>query len=112
MASIHGEQIKFHKTDDPIALARSTGQRVNFGRLAEAIETPNLIEVQLNSYSDFLQKEISANKRKNEGLQAVFSEVFPIESYDEKIKLEFAAYEIGEPKLSPLERQRESQTFA
>src|SRR5882757_9780741 len=106
------QQIKFHKTDDPIALARSTGQRVNFGRLAEAIETPNLIEVQLNSYRDFLQKDIPLSKRKNEGLQAVFSEVFPIESYDEKIKLEFGDYEIGEPKLSPLECQRESQTFA
>ena len=42
----------------------------------------------------------------------MFSEVFPIESYDEKIKLEFGDYEIGEPKLSPLECQRESQTFA
>ena len=78
MASINGEQIKFHKTDDPIALARTTGQRVNFGRLAEAIETPNLIEVQLNSYADFLQKDVPLAKRKNEGLQAVFSEVFPI----------------------------------
>ncbi len=72
MASINGEQIKFHSTDDPIALARTTGQRVNFGRLAEAIETPNLIEVQLNSYADFLQKNIPVSKRKNEGLQAGF----------------------------------------
>ena len=108
------EQIKFHKTEDPIALARTTGQRVNFGRLAEAIETPNLIEVQLNSYADFLQKDVPLMPEacQNEGLQAVFSEVFPIESYDEKIKLEFGDYEIGEPKLSPLECQRESQTFA
>jgi DNA-directed RNA polymerase subunit beta len=112
MATHTGEQIKFHQTDDPIGQARSTGHRVNFGTLEEAIETPNLIEVQLNSYKDFLQKEVPANKRKNEGLQAVFSEVFPIESYDEKIKLEFGDYEIGEPKLSPLECQRESQTFA
>src|SRR5450755_1280883 len=112
MATTNGEQIKFHGTDDPIAQAKSTGQRINFGRLAEAIETPNLIEVQLNSYKDFLQKEVPQAKRKNEGLQAVFSEVFPIESYDEKIKLEFGDYEIGEPKLSPLECQRESQTFA
>src|ERR1700742_351191 len=106
------EQIKFHGSNDPLEEARSTGQRINFGRLAEAIETPNLIEVQLNSYRDFLQKDIPVAKRKNEGLQAVFSEVFPIESYDEKIKLEFGDYEIGEPKLSPLECQRESQTFA
>src|SRR5476649_1117947 len=112
MATTNGEQIKFHGTDDPIAQAKSTGQRINFGRLAEAIETPNLIEVQLNSYRDFLQKDVPQAKRKNEGLQAVFSEVFPIESYDEKIKLEFGDYEIGEPKLTPLECQRESQTFA
>jgi DNA-directed RNA polymerase subunit beta len=106
------EQIKFYESEDPIAEAKSTGQRINFGRLAEAIETPNLIEVQLNSYRDFLQKDVPQAKRKNEGLQAVFSEVFPIESYDEKIKLEFGDYEIGEPKLSPLECQRESQTYA
>ena len=112
MANTSGEQIKFHQTDDAIGQARTTGQRVNFGILEEAIETPNLIEVQLNSYKDFLQKEIPANRRKNEGLQAVFSEVFPIESYDEKIKLEFGDYEIGEPKLNPLECQRESQTYA
>ena len=112
MATTTSEQIKFHKTDDALAQARSSGQRINFGRLEEALETPNLIEVQLNSYKDFLQKEVPAAKRKNEGLQAVFSEVFPIESYDEKIKLEFGDYEIGEPKLSPLECQRESQTFA
>src|SRR5450755_1483640 len=111
MASTNGEQIKFHGTDDPIALAKSTGRRINFGRLSEAIETPNLIEVQLNSYKDFLQKDVPVSKRKNEGLQAVFSEVFPIESYDEQLKLEFGDYEIGEPKLSPLECQRESQTF-
>ena len=89
-----------------------TTERKNFGTLQEAIEAPNLIEIQLNSYRDFLQKEIPANKRKNEGLQAVFQEVFPIESYDEKIKLEFADYEIGEPKVSALECQREGQTFA
>ncbi|PTY02621.1 DNA-directed RNA polymerase subunit beta [Verrucomicrobia bacterium LW23] len=87
-------------------------ERVNFGTLQEAIGVPNLIEVQLNSYRDFLQKEVPPAKRKNEGLQAVFSEVFPIESYDEKIHLEFAEYEIGEYKMSPLDCQREGQTFA
>ncbi len=112
MSKITGEQIKFHKTENPIALARETGQRINFGRLEEAVEAPNLIEVQLNSYRDFLQKEVPASRRKNEGLQAVFSEVFPIHSYDEKISLEFVDYEIGDPKVGPLECQREGQTFA
>ena len=87
-------------------------ERINFGKLAEALEPPNLIEVQLQSYREFLQAETLPKKRKNDGLQAVFNEVFPIESYDGKIKLEFDNYEIGEPKLSVLECQREGQTFS
>lgn len=89
-----------------------TGERINFGTIADAIEIPNLIEVQLKSYSDFLQLEIDAKKRKGDGLQAVFTEVFPIESYDEKIKLEFVNYEIQEAKMSDLECQREGITFS
>jgi DNA-directed RNA polymerase, beta subunit/140 kD subunit len=60
----------------------------------EAIEPPNLIEVQANSYVDFLQKDVPYSKRKNQGLQAVFKEVFPIESYDEKAVLDFSHYDI------------------
>ncbi len=87
-------------------------ERIYFGTIKEGIEPPNLIEVQLNSYLDFLQKDVPFSKRKNSGLQAVFKEVFPIESYDEKATLDFSHYEIGEPKLSALEAQRESQTFS
>src|SRR6201990_531778 len=87
-------------------------ERIYFGSIKEAIEPPNLIEVQLNSYVDSLQKDIPANKRKNTGLQTVFKEVFPIESYDEKAVLDFSHYDIGEPKLSPLEAQREGQTYS
>ena len=75
-------------------------ERIHFGTIKEGIEPPNLIEVQLNSYVDFLQKDVPFAKRKNYGLQAVFKEVFPIESYDEKATLDFSHYEIGEPKLS------------
>jgi DNA-directed RNA polymerase subunit beta len=89
-----------------------TVERIHFGTIKEGVEPPNLIEVQLNSYIDFLQKEVPASKRKMSGLQAVFKEVFPIESYDEKATLDFSHYEIGEPKLSALEAQREGQTFS
>src|SRR5689334_8336446 len=87
-------------------------ERIYFGSIKEGIEPPNLIEVQANSYLDFLQKDVPYSKRKNQGLQAVFKEVFPIESYDEKAVLDFSHYEIGEPKLSALEAQREGQTFS
>ena len=86
-------------------------ERIQFGTIKEGIEPPNLIEVQLNSYVDFLQKNVPFSKRKNSGLQAVFNEVFPIESYDGKAVLDFSHYEIGEPKLSWLEALREGQTY-
>src|SRR5207248_10242081 len=87
-------------------------ERIHFGTIEEAIEPPNLIEVQLNSYIDFLQKDVPLNKWKNFGLQAVFKEVFPIECYDEKATLDFGHYEIGEPKLKALEVHREGQTYS
>jgi DNA-directed RNA polymerase subunit beta len=85
--------------------------RISFGRIKEVIAPPNLIEVQVNSYREFLQTEASPSKRKNVGLQAVFAEVFPIESYDGKTKLEYESYEIGEPKVGWLDCLREGLTF-
>jgi DNA-directed RNA polymerase subunit beta len=87
-------------------------ERIYFGKIKEAIEPPNLIEVQLNSYVEFLQKDVSPGRRKNVGQQAVFREVFPIQSYDDKVVLDFVSYDIGEPKMSALECQREGQTFS
>ena len=87
-------------------------ERINFGTIKEGIEPPNLIEVQLNSYVEFLQKDVPSRQAEELRLQAVFKEVFPIESYDEKATLDFSHYEIGEPKLSALEAQREGQTFS
>ena len=74
-------------------------ERINFGKIKEPIAPPNLIELQTNSYKDFLQLDLSPSKRKNTGLQAVFTEVFPIESYDGKCVLDFDSYEIGDPKI-------------
>src|SRR5208283_3040256 len=86
-------------------------ERIDFGKIKEIIAPPNLIELQTNSYRDFLQAEASPSKRKNLGLQAVFTEVFPIESYDGKCVLDFHSYEIGEPKVDWLECLREGLTF-
>src|SRR5712672_1459887 len=86
-------------------------ERINFGKIKEIIAPPNLIEIQINSYREFLQADVAPSKRKNLGLQAVFTEVFPIESYDGKCVLDYHSYEIGEPKLDWLECLREGLTY-
>ena len=78
-------------------------ERINFGKIKEIIAPPNLIELQTNSYVEFLQIETVASKRKNMGLQAVFKEVFPIESYDGKVVLDYQAAMCSSPvELSTL----------
>ncbi|MCB1226000.1 MAG: DNA-directed RNA polymerase subunit beta, partial [Verrucomicrobiales bacterium] len=87
-------------------------ERTNFGKIHEVSEPPNLIEIQLRSYEEFLQRNIFAAKRTAVGLQSVFQEVFPIDSYDNKMTLDFVQYEIGDPKLSALEAIREAETYS
>src|SRR5437763_2120309 len=86
-------------------------ERINFGKIKEIIAPPNLIELQTNSYREFLQADAAPSKRKNLGLQAVCTEVSPIESYDGKCVLDFHSYEIGEPKVDWLECLREGLTY-
>ncbi len=86
--------------------------RKNFGKLTDALDAPDLIEIQLNSYRDFLQQDTSPSKRKKIGLQSVLGEAFPIESYDGQIALDFVSYEIKKPKLDHLESLREGETFS
>ena len=86
-------------------------ERVNFGKIKEIIAPPNLIEVQVNSYHEFLQAEVSPEKRENIGLEAVFNEIFPVESYDEKVVLNYDHYVIGAPKMDWLECIDEGQTY-
>jgi len=86
-------------------------ERINFGKIKEVISPPNLIEIQIDSYREFLQSDVPSSKRRNLGLQAVFTEVFPIESYDGKTVLDFHSYDIQEPKIDWLECLREGLTY-
>ncbi|MGI9243803.1 MAG: hypothetical protein ACR2RV_23600, partial [Verrucomicrobiales bacterium] len=86
--------------------------RLYFGTIDEVLDPPNLIEVQIESYKQFLQRDEAPSKRKMTGLQAVFKEVFPIDSYDEKVNLDFVKYEVGPPKLTALEAQRDGESFS
>ena len=91
---------------------RTHTERANFGKLREVIQPPNLIEIQITSYLDFLQKGIPEKQRKPQGLEAVFREVFPILSYDERLTLEYVSYNLGDPKNTELECLREGITYS
>src|SRR5258706_1530022 len=92
-------------------MSSRASERINFGKIKEIIAPPNLIELQTDSYKEFLQADVPQSRRKNLGLQAVFTEVFPITSYDEKCVLDFHSYECGEPKVDWLECLREGLTY-
>ncbi|MBM3859420.1 MAG: DNA-directed RNA polymerase subunit beta [Verrucomicrobia bacterium] len=87
-------------------------ERKYFGKLGDVIEPPALIEPQIVSYDEFLQANIASSRRKNVGLQTVFKEVFPIESYDGQATLDFVEYQIGEIKLSWLDALRDGITYS
>jgi len=70
----------------------------NFGKVQDAVEIPNLVAVQRDSYKKFLQKDIPVKKRTNIGLEKLFTEIFPIESYDKGMTLEYVSYELEEPR--------------
>ena len=86
--------------------------RINFGKLIEVIAPPNFIENQIQSFEAFLQPQVAPNQRKSIGLEAVFSEVFPIESYDGRSHLQYVSYNLAGPKLTELECIREGVTYA
>ncbi len=87
-------------------------ERINFGKLQEAITPPNLIELQIKSYEEFFQTGVDSPKRKNVGLQAVFREFFPIFGFEEKSSLDFVSYTLEEPKLGPVQCQIDGETYS
>ena len=86
--------------------------RKYFGKMVEVAEMPNLIEVQKTSYDQFLQVVKPEGGRKDEGLQAVFASVFPIQDFSESSRLEYVDYYFEEPKYDVEECQQRSMTFA
>ncbi len=86
--------------------------RKSFGRIPEAVQMPNLIEVQRSSYEQFLQRETRAGDRREEGVEAVFRSVFPIKDFNERAVLEYVSYEFEEPKYDVEECVQRDMTYA
>src|ERR1700760_3684701 len=86
--------------------------RKNFGKIAEIAQMPNLIEVQRTSYDQFLQLVKPDGGRGDEGLEAVFRQVFPIKDFSESSLLEYVDYHFEDPKYDVEECQQRSMTYA
>jgi len=97
----------------PIPAQRIIVPTVNrdFGRFGDAVAVPDLTEVQTRSYNRFLQLDLTWDRRTPTGLEGVMKEIFPIESYDKKISLEYIKYDLGKPRYDPDECRQLRLTY-
>ena len=86
--------------------------RRDYSSREEVKEIPNLINIQWNSYEQFIQANSTAEEREDTGLQAVFKSVFPIKDYNDTASLEFVSYDLGEPKYDVRECHERGMTWA
>ena len=88
--------------------------RKNFGKLVEGLSIPNLIEVQKNSYNEFLESK-SLNDQLSDlskGIDKVFKSIFPIEDGNDKSTLEYISYKLEKPKFDVIECKQRSLSYA
>jgi len=83
----------------------------SFGKVSDAVEIPDLVATQRSSYDRFLQRDVAPTKRKHVGLEALFQETFPIESYDKKMLLEYLYYELEKPHYTPMQCRQLRLTY-
>jgi DNA-directed RNA polymerase subunit beta len=86
--------------------------RKSFGKIAEAVTMPNLIEVQKSSYDQFLQKDVPLEARRDHGIEAVFKSVFPIKDFQERAVLEYVSFEFEKPKFDVEECIQRDLTYS
>ncbi|MDD2774886.1 MAG: DNA-directed RNA polymerase subunit beta [Gallionella sp.] len=86
--------------------------RKSFAKRVGALPIPFLLSTQLESFAEFLQEKTPADQRKNDGLQAAFNGIFPIESHTKNARLDFVSYTLGQPAFDVKECQQRGLTFA
>ncbi len=86
--------------------------RKSFAKRANVLDIPFLLATQLESFTEFLQAAIPVPNRKNQGLQAAFTSIFPIVSHSGNARLEFVSYALAEPGFDVKECQQRGLTFA
>lgn len=93
-------------------MAKKLRVRRDFGKIPEILPILDLIEIQKNSFGQFLQKDVPHDKRDDTGLHAAFNSVFPIIDYNETASIEFLGYTVGRPKYEPRECVEKGITFS
>jgi DNA-directed RNA polymerase subunit beta len=83
----------------------------HFGSRRASHHIPDLTEIQTRFYDNFLQYDVPAAKRKDQGIEGVLREIFPVESYDKTVKLEYLRYELGKPRYEPDECRQLRLTY-
>ncbi len=83
----------------------------DFSRFGDAIEVPDLICIQTESYARLLQEDVAPDQRKPQGLEILLREVFPIESYDGNMSLEYVDYTLDPPRYTPDECRELGLTY-
>ena len=96
----------------PAATATMNQQRINFGKIGNIADTPDLLAVQIQSFREFFQLETTPDKRNVEGLFRVFKENFPITDTRNIFVLEFLDYFIDPPRYSIEECMERGLTYA
>ena len=86
--------------------------RKSFAKRASVLPIPFLLATQLESYVAFLQARVQSAQRSNQGLQAAFTSIFPIESHSKNARLDFVSYELGTPPFDVKECQQRGLTYA
>ncbi len=87
-------------------------ERISFARIPSVIDIPDLLNVQIDSFNNFLQADVPPHRRKKIGLQQVFEMNFPISDTRENFLLEFVEYYVEKPKYSVEECQERGLTYA
>src|SRR5512140_3272831 len=86
-------------------------ERRRFGSPRPPYSIPALTPIQTRSYEAFLQHEVPWQKRADQGIEGVLREIFPVESYDKTLRLEYVRYELGKPRYEPDECRQLRLTF-
>ena len=86
--------------------------RKSFGKRPSILRVPYLLAIQKNSYQQYLQADVQPEQRIDQGLQAAFKSVFPIESYNGNAALEFVSYRLGNPPFDVKECQQRGLIYA